>query len=62
MSMKSIEETLPSAKFIRIHKSYIVSSAYVTAARKNSVFIGAMEIPVSESYPGALAMITGKTN
>ena len=62
MSMKSIEETLPSAKFIRVHKSYIVAIAYVTAARKNSVFIGAMEIPVSDSYPGALAMITGKQN
>ena len=62
MSMKSIEEILPSSKFIRIHKSYVVATAYVTAARKNSVFIGAMEIPVSDSYPDALAMITGKTN
>jgi len=62
MTMKSIEDTLPSAKFIRVHKSYIVSIAYVTAVRKNSVFIGAMEIPVSDTYPDALATITGKAN
>jgi DNA-binding LytR/AlgR family response regulator len=61
MSMKSIEETLPSAKFIRIHKSYIVAIAFVTAVRRNSVFIGPTEIPVSETYPEALSMITGKS-
>jgi two-component system LytT family response regulator len=61
MSMKSIEESLPASKFIRVHKSYIVSLAYITAVRKNSVFIGAIEIPVSESYPNALPVITGRT-
>ncbi|MEO6330265.1 MAG: response regulator transcription factor [Ginsengibacter sp.] len=60
MAMKSIEEILPSSKFVRVHKSYIVSVAYVTAVRKNTVFIGAAEIPVSESYPEAIAFITGK--
>ena len=62
MAMKSIEEALPSSKFIRIHKPYIVSSAYVTSVRKNSVFVGPAELPVSESYPEALATITGKKN
>lgn len=61
MSMKSIEELLPSAKFVRIHKSYIISIAFVTAVRKNTVFIGANEIPVSDSYPEALAFIMGKS-
>ncbi len=62
MPMKSIEEALPSSKFIRIHKSYIVSSAYVTSVRKNSVFVGPAELPVSESYPEALSVITGRKN
>jgi len=62
MPMKSIEEALPSSKFVRIHKSYIVSSLYVTSVRKNSVFVGPVELPVSESYPDALAVITGKKN
>lgn len=60
MSMKAIEEALPATKFIRVHKSYIVSISYVTAARENSIFIGAVEIPVSESYPEALSIITGR--
>ncbi|MEO6454956.1 MAG: response regulator transcription factor [Ginsengibacter sp.] len=61
MAMKSIEEVLPSSKFVRIHKSYIISIAYVTAVRKNTVYIGAAELPVSDSYPEVLAFITGKS-
>jgi len=37
------------AKFVRIHKSYMVSVANITAVRKNSVFIGKMELPVGET-------------
>ena len=61
MAMKSIEDVLPSSKFVRVHKSYIISVAYVTAVRKNTIFIGATEIPVSDSYPEALDFITGKS-
>lgn len=57
MSMRAIEELLPPSQFVRVHKSYIVSLAHVTAARKNSVFIGSMEIPVSDSYPDAMKRI-----
>jgi two-component system LytT family response regulator len=39
ISMKSIEDQLPSAKFLRIHKSYIVSIENITAIRKNSIFL-----------------------
>ena len=60
MSMKSMEDLLPQSKFIRVHKSFLISIAFVTAVRKNSVFIGAMEIPVSDSYPDALPAIMGK--
>jgi len=60
MSMKSIEEELPTHLFVRIHKSYIVSIASITAIRKNSVFIGAMELPVSDNHKDALTAITGK--
>ncbi len=60
MSMKTIEEQLPPSKFIRVQKSYIVAIAFITAIRKNSVFIGDMEIPVGDNYREALAAITGK--
>lgn len=60
MSMKSVEEQLPSAEFIRIHKSYIVSVMHVTAIMKNSIFIGEQELPVSDNYRDALTSLTGR--
>ncbi len=60
MPMKTIEEQLPAEKFIRIHKSYIASVAFITAIRKTSVFIGSTELPVSDNYRDAITTITGK--
>jgi two-component system, LytTR family, response regulator len=60
MPMKTIEEQLPASSFIRIHKSYIVSIAFITAVRKSSVFIDTLELPVSESYRDSVSTLTGK--
>ena len=60
MPMKTIEEQLPAKLFIRIHKSYIVSIAFITSIRKTSVFIGDMELPVSDHYRDAIAAITAR--
>jgi two-component system LytT family response regulator len=60
MSMKAMEEELPSSQFIRVHKSFIVSKDHITAVRKNSLFIGTMEIPVSDNYRDAITSIIGK--
>lgn len=60
MGMKTIEEQLAPDKFIRIHKSYIVSVSHITAVRKNSVFIDALELPVSDAYKTAIDELTGK--
>lgn len=49
-SLKAIETELPPNKFIRIHKSYIIAIAEITAVRKNSVFIKEMELPVGETF------------
>jgi DNA-binding LytR/AlgR family response regulator len=57
MSAKAIESELPADQFVRIHKSYIVAIAAITAVRKNSVFIGPMELPVSESHKDALRQL-----
>jgi DNA-binding LytR/AlgR family response regulator len=57
MSMKAISEQLPETKFIRVHKSYIVSIVHITAIRKNSMFIGSLEIPVGGSYKKAVEML-----
>ena len=60
MPVKAIEEELPPGDFIRIHKSYIVSVAFITAIRKSSVFIDTLELPVGDSYRDALNNLTGK--
>jgi len=60
MSMKAIEEELPSSRFIRIHKSFIVSVSAITSVRKNSIFIGVEEIPIGDNYKDAVNMIINK--
>ncbi|MGZ4049542.1 MAG: LytR/AlgR family response regulator transcription factor [Bacteroidia bacterium] len=60
MPMKTIEEQLPAAGFIRIHKSYIVSVSFITAIRKSSVFIDTLELPLSDTYRDAVTALTGK--
>jgi DNA-binding LytR/AlgR family response regulator len=60
MSMKTIEEELPQSKFLRIHKSFIVSTDHITSVKKNSVLIDDMELPVGETYKEVIEVITGK--
>ncbi|MCC6290057.1 MAG: response regulator transcription factor [Chitinophagaceae bacterium] len=59
LGMKNIEDMLPEAQFIRIHRSYIVSKNYITAVRKNSIFLGQVELPISSNYRDAVTAITG---
>jgi two-component system LytT family response regulator len=59
-SVSAMEKILPSAKFIRIHKSYILFKPGITAIRKNSVFIGTTEFIIGETYRDAIEKIIGK--
>ncbi|MFT3747337.1 MAG: LytTR family DNA-binding domain-containing protein [Agriterribacter sp.] len=59
MGMKNIEDMLPAVQFIRIHRSYIISKKYITAVRKNSIFLGQTELPISSNYRDAVTSITG---
>jgi two-component system, LytTR family, response regulator len=49
-SLKSLESQLPTSKFIRIHKSYIIAIAAITSIRKTSLFIKDTELPIGEAY------------
>ncbi len=49
LSMRHMEEKLPAAKFMRVHRSFIISLAKITAFRKNRLFLSESEIPVSDS-------------
>lgn len=59
MSMKAIEDKLPATKFLRIHKSYIISIARISSIKKNMVFLGELEVPVSDNYKEALMNAIG---
>lgn len=50
MSMKSLEELLPSADFIRVHRSFIVSLGKIKIVERNRIVFGKEYIPVSDSY------------
>ena len=57
---KMLEGELPADRFVRIHKSYIIAIAAITAVRKNSVFIGELELAICDTYRETLRRITGR--
>lgn len=60
LSMRFMEEKLPTEGFARVHKSYIVSLKKVTAFRKNRVMIGAAEISISDNYKDKILAYIGQ--
>jgi len=51
LSMKAIEEQLPSGQFMRVHRSFIVNLKKVSMVERNRiVFDGKVYIPVSDQY------------
>ncbi len=59
-SMTGIEKSLPPARFIRIHKSYIVAIKAIHSIRRNSIFIGELELPIGETYKEAVQQLLGE--
>lgn len=49
-SLKALEEKLPTDRFIRIHRSYIVQKQKIKVIDKARIVFGKEYIPVSESY------------
>lgn len=49
-SMSQMEEKLPSEKFLRIHKSFIVSMNKIEAFTANTVEIQGKELPIGRSF------------
>ena len=60
MSLKGMEEKLPTGKFIRVHKSYIVAADKITVIKRDLVYIANNEIPVSDFYKENLSKITNR--
>ena len=50
MSLKSLEEILPSSQFIRVHRSFIVQLSQIKVIERNRIVFGKQYIPISDSY------------
>ena len=53
MKMKSLEQYLPSGKFIRVHRSFIVNMENVKLIERNRIVFGKTYIPISDTYKDA---------
>lgn len=50
MSMKSMEESLPNNRFLRVHRSYIVQKSKICVVERGRIGFGKNFIPVSDNY------------
>lgn len=51
MSMKALEESLPPARFIRVHRSFIVQKSKIRAVEHNRIVMQDQRvIPIGDSY------------
>jgi two-component system LytT family response regulator len=54
LSMKKIEEHLPSNQFMRIHRSFIINLKKISEIKKNHVVIeGDISLPIGDNYKDA---------
>lgn len=53
-TLKAVEERLPAAKFIRVHRSYIVAVNKIDSLRDGTIIIGDKSIPVADAYRAVL--------
>jgi DNA-binding LytR/AlgR family response regulator len=61
-TMIDMENILPDNKFIRIHKSFIVSIAHIKAVFGNSVDMGKTQLPIGLNYKERImSFVTGKS-
>lgn len=49
LTIKSVEDFLPADRFIKVHKSFIVSAARVDSIDGNEICIGKYRLPISRS-------------
>lgn len=52
-NMKDFEQVLPKNKFIRVHKSYIVSLEHIEYIERNRIIIQGEYIPIGATYKDA---------
>jgi len=50
MSLKTLEEKLPSNQFMRVHRSFIVNLEQIVKIERNRIVFGSVYIPIADSY------------
>lgn len=50
LSMKDVFEVIPRTKFIQVHKSYVVSIAFVETIERHQIKIGGTYIPIGKTH------------
>ncbi len=53
INMKTMEEMLPSSRFIRVHRSFIVQKSKIREIERNRIVFGDVYIPIGDSYKQA---------
>ena len=56
MTFTEIENLLPKNKFVRIHRSYLVSRTHIDKIERHQVFINGIYLPVGDSYVQNLSL------
>lgn len=53
-TMKKMEERLPSDRFIRVHRSFIVRIGEIKSISGNKIELGEQQIPIGKNYKSSL--------
>ncbi|MEO3406663.1 LytTR family DNA-binding domain-containing protein [Mucilaginibacter sp. CAU 1740] len=59
-SLKALEEKLPSKRFMRVHRSFIVSLNKINSITRNALQIGKVNITVGDQYKEAFGVFLSK--
>lgn len=49
-TLKSVEEKLPSAGFLRVHRSYLINFAFIKSISEGYVFLEQHKVPIGKAY------------
>lgn len=61
-SLKKLQEILPESRFVRVHRSFIVSLPKIDSIQRNRIVIGKTFVPVGENYKNAFKNLISTIN
>lgn len=60
ISLKALEEDLPSERFMRVHRSYIIHKNKISSINKSRITIGEKQIPMGDTYRKQFMSLIGR--